>query len=96
MLPFGSSLLPVLAITEEGADCRVLRLLLSCGHHLPHRLMKGSSAILRLQGSPNPHPDGLSQPSQPLCVPACGDMCEQHACVQLERCNSKILLQARP
>lgn len=53
-----------------------------------------SSTILRLQGSPNPHPDGPSWPYQPLCVPACGDMCEQH--VQLERCNSKILCRLGP
>lgn len=40
--------------------------------------MKGT--LLPFSGSrlsPSP-PDGLSRPSQPLCMPACGDMCEQH------------------
>lgn len=92
------SLLSVLAIPEEGAHCReYAKVAIILWSPLTTQPNEGdSSNILRLRGSPILYPDGLSWPYQPLYVPACGDMCEQHACVLLKRCNYKILLQARP
>lgn len=74
------SLLPCLAIPEEGADLRVsLRLLLPCGHHRPHAQWR------RLQSLSCPL-DCPSHPSSPfleILVSGCGgggDTCKDHVC----------------
>lgn len=57
---------------------------------------EGDSCHSQAPGSPRPHPDGLSLPCQPLCMPACGDMCEQHHVYSLKYVTPRFFYRPGP